>query len=98
MDYELIDINEKIARAKSMGYKLTKKECDACKTLFFWRYKEGYWRISVIDRVFGIINDGELAQVYYTGAKSPLYIKTGVGIALALPVNMKDRKGITIIE
>lgn len=25
LDYELIDINEKIARAKSMGYKLTKK-------------------------------------------------------------------------
>lgn len=98
LDYEIIDINEKIARAKSMGYKLTKRECDIYKTLFFWRYKEGYWKISLLDRAFGIINDGEPAQVYYTGAKSPLYIKTGIGIVLALPVNMKNREGITIIE
>ena len=46
------------------------------------------------------LTDGEKAEIYYTGAKSLLFIKTSIGIAGILPfnpmVNVEEKK--TVIE
>ena len=62
--------------------------------------KEGYFKVGLLDKAFSIINDGEKAEVYYTGAKSLLFIKTSIGIAGILPfnpmINVEEKK--TVIE
>lgn len=68
----------------------------------FFKYKEGYFKVGLLDQAFSIINDGEKAEVYYTGAKSLLFIKTSIGIAGILPFNpmenLEEKKTVIIVE
>lgn len=84
-----IDISKVIAEAKSKGYKLKKSELFNNKYLM--HYNNAYFRIALLDSTFGIIDDGELANVYHGGnRRDKLTIKNGIGIAVVMPLFMED--------
>lgn len=90
--YELLDFNTILAEAKSKGYKYKKSEVGAGKDFnYCFRHKDGYYKVGLLDQAFSIINDGKEAEVYYSGAKSILLIKTSIGICGILPFNADDK-------
>ena len=99
--FDNFDVNTILAEAKAKGYKYKKSEIGRCQDFqYAFKYKEGYFKVGLLDQAFSIINDGEKAEVYYTGAKGLLFIKTSIGIAGILPFNamenIEERK--TVIE
>lgn len=95
------DVNTILAEAKSKGYKYKKSEIGQCAEFqYCFKYKEGYFKVGLLDQAFSIINDGKESEVYYMGAKGLLFIKTSIGIAGILPfnpmVNVEEKK--TVIE
>ena len=98
---EEIDLNTILAEAKAKGYKYKKSEIGQCQDFqYCFKYKEGYFKVGLLDQAYSIIDDGKEAEVYYMGAKGLLFIKTSIGITGILPfnpmVNMEEKK--TIIE
>lgn len=96
-----LDVNIILAEAKSKGYKYKKSEIGQCADFqYCFKYKEGYFKVGLLDKAFSIINDGKEAEVYYMGAKGLLFIKTSISIAGILPfnpmVNVEEKK--TVIE
>lgn len=96
-DMEKLNLNAILANAKAKGYKFKKSEIDTNNTLYFFKYKESYYKISFLDKAFSIINDGEEAEVYYSGEKSVLIIKNNIGIAGICPIIIKGDIGSKII-
>ena len=95
------DVNTILAEAKAKGYKYKKSEIGQCQDFqYCFKYKEGYFKVGLLDKAFSIIDDGKEAEVYYNGAKGLLFIKTSIGIAGILPfnpmVNVEEKK--TVIE
>ena len=45
--------------------------------------------MSLLDRTFSIVNDGNVAKVYYKDRLNVLMIETSIGIAGILPVNLE---------
>ena len=95
------DVNTIIAEAKAKGYKYKKSEIGRCQDFqYAFKYKEGYFKVGLLDQAFSIIDDGKEAEVYYNGAKGLLFIKTSIGIAGILPFNpmenVEEKK--TVIE
>lgn len=85
---EEMDLNTILAEAKAKGYKYKKTEIGIGQDFqYVFKYKDGYFKVGLLDQAFSIINDGEKAEVYYTGSKSLLLIKTSIGIAGILPFN-----------
>lgn len=100
-DMELLDLNEVLAEAKSKGYKYKKSEIGNDKSFQYgFKYRDGYYKVGLLDQAFSIVNDGNKAEVYYSGAKGVLYIKTGIGVCGILPFdpNNTDAKTITILK
>lgn len=101
-DKDTVNLDEVIAKAKSMGYKNKKSEIDGSDFQYVLKYKNGYYKIGLLDLSYSIINDGEKATVEYAKAKAPLRITTSVGMCLVLPVNASDdietKKNIITIE
>lgn len=100
---EEIDLNKILTEAKSKGYKYKKSEIGIGQDFqYIFKYKDGYFKVGLLDQAFSIINDGEKAEVYYTGAKSLLLIKTTIGIAGILPFNpktdVKEKKRVIYVE
>ena len=98
---EKINVNKVLAKAKSKGYKYKKSEIGDCADFqYVFKYKEGYFKVGILDQAFSIIDDGKEAEVYYNGAKGLLFIKTSIGIAGILPFNamenVEEKK--TVIE
>ena len=98
---EEMDLNTILAEAKAKGYKYKKSEIGIGQDFqYVFKYKEGYFKVGLLDKAFSIIDDGKEAEVYYNGAKGLLFIKTSIGIAGILPFNpmenMEEKK--TIIE
>lgn len=97
-----IDFNTAIAEAKTKGYKLTKKE--ALSNNFFFKIKDGFFRIALADYTFGVINNGDPMETFYLDWKSQLIVKNELGIAIILPTNVPDAvrngdyTGVTVIE
>ena len=88
---ERLNLNSILAEAKSKGYKWKKSELGNNGDFkYLFKYKDGYFKIGLLDMAYSIVNDGEEAEVYYINNKTPITIKTSVGIALVLPVNAKD--------
>lgn len=88
---EKINVNKILAEAKSKGYKWKKTELgDNGNFNYVFKYKDGYFKIGLFDMAYSIIDDGKEAEVYYISNRSPLTIRTSVGIAVILPVNDKD--------
>ena len=97
-EYEEIDLNEIIARAKAQGYRYKKSELSNYDFKYCWKYQDAYYKIGLLDSAFSIINDGEKAKVYYTDLKSILYIETSVGLAGILPFIPKEHTSLIVIE
>ena len=94
-DPQEIDINEVLAKAKSMGYKFSKQEVvNSCKNKFkyLWKFWDIYGKIGILDQAFGIINDGEPAKVWSYSPKAPILIGTSIGFALVLPIVLKEEE------
>ena len=85
-----IDFNKVIAEAKSKGYRLNKGEVNNnFRYLMF--YDGTYYKISLIDITYGIINNGEAAMTYHPdGVKMPLTIKNDIGLCIIMPVKFND--------
>lgn len=98
-DIEKLDLNSILATAKSKGYKYKKSEVSIKRGLYFFKYKETYYKISFLDKAFSIINDGEEAEVYYLGKKDVLIIKNTIGVVGICPMKLKgDIDSKIIIE
>ena len=98
---DTFDVNTILAEAKAKGYKYKKSEIGQRQDFqYCFKYKEGYFKVGLLDKAFSIIDDGKEAEIYYNGAKSLLFIKTSIGIAGILPFNamenIEERK--TVIE
>lgn len=94
-DPQEIDINEVLAKAKSMGYKFSKQEVvNSCKNKFkyLWKFGDIYGKIGILDQAFSIINDGESAKVWAYNPKAPILIGTSIGFALVLPIVLKEEE------
>lgn len=94
-DPQEIDINEVLAKAKSMGYKFCKKEIEyGCKDKpkYLWKLGDIYGKIGILDQAFGIINDGEPAKVWSYSPKASILIGTSIGFALVLPIVLKEEE------
>lgn len=89
-DMEKLDLNAVLANAKAKGYKFKKSELSIKKGLYLFKYKETYYKIALLDKVYAIINDGEEAEVYYSGKNNVLIIKNNIGVAGICPMKLKD--------
>ena len=98
-DMEKLDLNNILAVAKSKGYKFKKSEIDTKNALYFFKYKETYYKIGLLDKAFSIINDGKKSEVYYSGENNVLIIKNSIGIVGICPIKLKgDIDSKIIIE
>lgn len=100
---EEMDLNTILAEAKAKGYKYKKTEIGIGKDFqYVFKYKDGYFKVGLLDQVLSIINDGEKAEVYYTGSKSLLLIKTSIGIAGILPFypepDIEEKKTVIVVD
>lgn len=84
---EYIDLNAAFAEIKSCGYRYIKKNLGFTSegTSFAFEYKGEFYNAALIDRVFSIINDGNLAKLSYAAPKKGITIETSVGLGLVLP-------------
>lgn len=96
-EYEEVNLNKILSKAKSKGYKYKKLEFDRSKFIYAWNYKDAYFKVGILDQAYSVINDGQKAKVYYTGEKSPLYIETTVGLACILPMRWNNGTGKIVI-
>lgn len=83
---EKFNAGKVLAAAKSLGYKFNKSSLSGDKA-FILEYKGAYFNIGLLDKAFGIIDDGEEAE-----AKSkkdpyePIVIENSIGKCLVLPI------------
>ena len=85
-----IDFTRVLAEAKSKGYKLKKSEVENGGDFqYIMHYDGAYFKIGLLDATYGIIDNGEKAEVYHQDGKktSPIVIKNDIGVAVVLPVN-----------
>lgn len=88
---EEIDFSVVLASGKSKGYKFKKSEIAIGNDFqYLLKYKDAYYKFGLFDRAFSVINDGEKAEVYYTGSKGILLIKTSIGIAGICAMNCNE--------
>ena len=98
---EEVDLNALFVKAKVEGYKFKKSEVDIFNFKYVLKYKDLYVKFAYVDNVFGIINDGEKAKVYYIAYDQPLFIETSIGYAFVLPLfweNVPGQLGKIVIE
>lgn len=96
-DMEKLNLNNILATAKSKGYKYKKSEVDTINAVYYLKYKGSYYKIGLLDKAYSIINDGEEAEVYYSGERNVLIIKNNIGIAGICPIIIKGDIGSKII-
>lgn len=89
-DIDTVSIEEILAKAKSRGYKYSKKEILAEKPTYFWNYRDAYYSIGLLDQLYSIIADGIPATLHYVSSKSMLTIATTIGTCGILPVRMTE--------
>lgn len=91
-----IDFNKVLAEGKSKGYKYTKTAIH--NNDFLMHYKEAYFRLALVDITYGILDDGQEAEVYYFGKHRPMVIKNDIGIGLVLPIRYDgDQPECTVV-
>lgn len=90
INVEEIDLNIILAKAKSEGYKFSKAELGLDNKndfKYIFSYKDGYFRIGLLDKAYSIIDDGKKSEVSYNGRLNMLLIKTSIGLAGVMPFN-----------
>lgn len=96
--YEKIHFGKIFADAKSQGYSLKKSEFDTHKYKYLMRYNGAYFKLGLVDATLSIIDDGEEAVIYHNqNNRSPITIKTSVGICTVMPMNIVDEDDIADI-
>lgn len=93
-----IDFNRVLAEAKSKGYKYTKNAIHSNEYLM--HYKDGYFRMALVDITYGILDEGKKTTVYFNGKLRPLTIKNDLGIGIILPIRWDGNEPdhVAIIE
>ena len=87
-DMEILNLNKVLAEAKTKGYKYKKSEIGTgISYQYAFKYRDGYYKVGLLDQAFSIINDGNEAEVYYNGARGLLLIKTSIGVCGVFPYN-----------
>lgn len=84
-----IDFSKVLAEAKSKGYRLKKSEVESSGAFqYVMHYDGAYYKIGLFDATYGIIDNGEKAEVYHQDGKrtSPIVVKNDIGIVVMLPV------------
>lgn len=67
---DVFDVNAILAEAKAKGYKYKKSEVSQYQDFqYCFKYKEGYFKVGLLDQAFSIIDDGKEAEVYYNGQR-----------------------------
>ena len=79
------DVGKVIAKAKSEGYKLLKREYFANHCLF--HYNGTYFRIAILENAYKIIANGGESSVFHAGGINPMTIKNELGICVIMPIN-----------
>lgn len=100
-DPQKVNFTDIFAKARSLGYKLTKAEVNG--SLHVLKYNGAYFRIGLVEATYNIIGDGKEAMVYHNGKNvSPMVIENDIGVCLVLPFKCDDEfieeNGITVIE
>lgn len=86
-----IDFGKVIAEAKSLGYKLTKKEVGP-GFRYLMLYDDTYYKIGLLDITYRMIDDGKEAMTYHPyGERMPLTIQNEFGFCMLMPVHIKDK-------
>ena len=93
-----IDFNKVLADAKSKGYKYSKNAIYSNDYLM--HYKDGYFRIALVDVMYGILDDGQETSVWFNGEHRPLVIKNDIGMGIIMPVRyyLDEPTHIAIID
>lgn len=93
-----IDFNRVLAEAKSKGYKYTKNAIH--NNDYLMRYKDGYFRMALVDVTYGVIAENQITDVYFNGKLRPLTIKNNLGIGIILPIRYygEEPEHVAIIE
>ena len=81
----IFNVGKVIAKAKSEGYKLLKREYFANRCLF--HYNGTYFRIAILDNAYKIIANGGESTVYHREGIYPLTIKNEIGMCVIMPIN-----------
>lgn len=81
----VFDVGKVIAKAKSEGYKLLKREYFANHCLF--HYNGTYFRIAILENAYKIIANGGESSVFHAGGTKPMTIKNDIGICVVMPIN-----------
>lgn len=97
-EHEAVYFNKVIAEAKSKGYKYSKSYIYSNEYLM--QYKDNYFRISLVDVTYGILDEGEETNVYYNGTNRLITFENELGIGIIMPVRNDGEhiEGATIIE
>lgn len=85
-----IDISKVIAKAKSLGYKLTKSEVNR-NFKYLMKYDGSYYKIGLLDATYSIIDNGEVAMSYHrSGERGPLTLQNDIGFCIIMPVKFES--------
>lgn len=97
-----VDIGKAIAVAKSLGYKISKKEVhgsgDEFKYAFY--YDGAYYKVGLVDATYAVINTGTECTVYHEDgqARQPIVIENEIGIAMILPFHYDVDGSLIVID
>lgn len=93
-----INFNRVLAEAKSQGYKYTKTAI--YNNDYLMHYKDGYFRMALVDVTYGVIANDMATDVIYNGKHRPLTIKNDLGIGIILPIRYdgEEPEHVAIIE
>lgn len=84
------NVQEILAKAKSEGYKFTKKALNDLNTAdkpFICKIHNSYYNLALLEYAYNIIADGEAARVIYSDNwRYGILLETSVGRAYILPI------------
>lgn len=83
-EQEKVDFNKVLAEAKSKRYKFTKNAIHSNDYLM--DYNGAYFRMALVDITYGIIDEGQEIDVWFSGKFKPITIQNILGIGVILPI------------
>ena len=83
-EQEKVDFNKVLAEAKSKGYKFTKNAIHGNDYLM--DYNGAYFRMALVDITYGIIDEGQEIDVWFSSKFKPITIQNNLGIGVILPI------------
>lgn len=97
-----IDIGKAIAVAKSLGYKISKKEVHGSRDEFKYAfyYDGAYYKVGLVDATYAVLDAGTKCMVYHEEdqEKQPIVIENEIGIAIILPFHYNGDGLLHVID